>query len=191
MEQITMKVCPKCGYARSPNDTAPGYECPKCGIVYEKFLSASKAINEPKRNQGTPPVSSRSPLRSPTDVVDSSDAKTEDGSTKTESGKKNIVEAFVLGGVAGVVTGVLMIIVGSILTVTLIGSIIGIPLIIAGIWGMVGGPLIGVLTNRKAIKGPCPYCGTTVLGQSTDAGITCKACKKRIVLRDKRFCRVD
>ena len=30
-------ICPKCGYERRPADTAPDYECPKCGIVYAKF----------------------------------------------------------------------------------------------------------------------------------------------------------
>lgn len=33
-----MKQCPKCGYVRQPGDTAPDYECPNCGVVYEKFL---------------------------------------------------------------------------------------------------------------------------------------------------------
>lgn len=31
-----MKVCPKCGYTRRPEDTAPNYECPACGVVYAK-----------------------------------------------------------------------------------------------------------------------------------------------------------
>lgn len=29
-------VCPKCGYVRRPEDTAPAYECPACGVVYAK-----------------------------------------------------------------------------------------------------------------------------------------------------------
>ena len=33
------KKCPKCGYIREPNDSAPEGECPKCGIVYHKFKS--------------------------------------------------------------------------------------------------------------------------------------------------------
>ena len=107
MEQVTMKVCPKCGYARSPDDTAPKYECPKCGIVYEKFLSASKAINEPKRNQVTPPVSSRSSLRSPPDVVDSSAAAKVDasGTHAPSGGTRNRAETSI--GIAGLVILVL------------------------------------------------------------------------------------
>lgn len=32
--------CPKCGYIRRPTDSAPDYECPRCGIVYVKYLKA-------------------------------------------------------------------------------------------------------------------------------------------------------
>lgn len=32
--------CPKCGYIRRPTDNAPEYECPRCGIVYAKYLKA-------------------------------------------------------------------------------------------------------------------------------------------------------
>lgn len=32
--------CPKCHYVRKASDTAPDYECPKCGIIYAKFDSA-------------------------------------------------------------------------------------------------------------------------------------------------------
>ncbi len=28
--------CPKCHYVRGPEDTAPDYECPRCGVVYAK-----------------------------------------------------------------------------------------------------------------------------------------------------------
>lgn len=31
-----MKTCPKCGYVRQPQDEAPDYECPKCGVIYAK-----------------------------------------------------------------------------------------------------------------------------------------------------------
>lgn len=32
-----MKTCPKCSYIRQATDTAPDYECPKCGIIYAKY----------------------------------------------------------------------------------------------------------------------------------------------------------
>jgi len=30
------KICKKCGYERQSTDTAPDYECPKCGAIYTK-----------------------------------------------------------------------------------------------------------------------------------------------------------
>lgn len=38
-----MTTCPKCGYERQPSDTAPDYECPKCGVIYQKYLDAQAA----------------------------------------------------------------------------------------------------------------------------------------------------
>lgn len=42
-ESIT--TCPRCQYQRQASDNCPDYECPKCGIVYAKFL-AVKAQRE-------------------------------------------------------------------------------------------------------------------------------------------------
>ncbi len=33
------RVCPKCGYQRKPADSGPAYECPHCGVIYEKHLA--------------------------------------------------------------------------------------------------------------------------------------------------------
>src|SRR6056297_47925 len=35
--------CPKCGYERQPEDLAPEYECPSCGVIYEK---AEKSVEQ-------------------------------------------------------------------------------------------------------------------------------------------------
>jgi len=44
------KKCPKCEYIRKENESTPDYECPNCGIVYEKF----EAIQKSKyRNRGS------------------------------------------------------------------------------------------------------------------------------------------
>ena len=40
------KICPKCGYERKEVDTAPDYECPMCGIIYDKFKNQNKDIIE-------------------------------------------------------------------------------------------------------------------------------------------------
>lgn len=36
------KKCGKCGYIRKSTDTAPDWECPECGIVYEKIESVTQ-----------------------------------------------------------------------------------------------------------------------------------------------------
>jgi len=37
------KKCLKCGYERQPSDVAPEYECPRCGVVYEKAEQRQRA----------------------------------------------------------------------------------------------------------------------------------------------------
>lgn len=39
-----MKTCPKCGYVRQPQDEAPDYECPKCGVIYAKAQPSTKDL---------------------------------------------------------------------------------------------------------------------------------------------------
>lgn len=38
-----MITCPKCQYVRQPSDTAPDYECPRCGIIYAKYDPGAEA----------------------------------------------------------------------------------------------------------------------------------------------------
>lgn len=45
------KQCVKCGYVRQSSDTAPDYECPKCGVIYSK---AEHAIRPPVETPDTP-----------------------------------------------------------------------------------------------------------------------------------------
>lgn len=53
-----MNTCPKCGYIRKPGDTAPDYECPRCGVVYAKVLQSGAATSPelpaPMRPSPTP-----------------------------------------------------------------------------------------------------------------------------------------
>lgn len=41
-----MNECPKCGYTRTPEDLAPNYECPACGVIYDKYVKAQAAKAE-------------------------------------------------------------------------------------------------------------------------------------------------
>lgn len=46
------RVCPKCGYQRRSEDQAPDHECPRCGVIYDKIVSAQS-------RQAVPAESSR------------------------------------------------------------------------------------------------------------------------------------
>lgn len=50
---MDIKPCPKCGYKRTTNDKAPEYECPACGIVYEKFLKP-QSVQKPTKDNNPP-----------------------------------------------------------------------------------------------------------------------------------------
>jgi membrane associated rhomboid family serine protease len=46
-----MVICPKCGYLRQPKDDdfVSKEECPKCGVVYEKFEKVQRQLNAGKK----------------------------------------------------------------------------------------------------------------------------------------------
>jgi DNA-directed RNA polymerase subunit RPC12/RpoP len=102
--------------------------------------------------------------------------------------KNDKVNGFFMGIPAGIITAIIFILVGFLLCLTGIGAIIGVPLIIGGI----ASPFIGpVAVGLTSIKGKCPYCESEVQASSMDKGVTCPACKKRIVIRDKKFYKVE
>jgi DNA-directed RNA polymerase subunit RPC12/RpoP len=43
----------------------------------------------------------------------------------------------------------------------------------------------------KTLQGPCPHCGHKILVAENKPGVTCAACKKRSVIRSKRFVRIE
>jgi DNA-directed RNA polymerase subunit RPC12/RpoP len=66
--------------------------------------------------------------------------------------------------------------------------ILGVPFIFVGLLLPIVLPFI---MGSQALQGECPYCKTQVTSYFTSQGITCSACKKRIVIRDKRFIKID
>jgi len=104
--------------------------------------------------------------------------------TETRSAK---LEGVGLGFVGGVMIGAVFVVVGALLSFTGIGACIGIPMIIVGVVM----PFVGPLMRLNNIKGKCPYCRCDVSSLSTDPGVTCPACKRRIIIRDKKFFRVE
>lgn len=61
-------VCPKCNYTRQPTDTAPDYECPKCGVIYAKATLASSRKNEPSISANQNPQHSHNEIIQDTDT---------------------------------------------------------------------------------------------------------------------------
>lgn len=46
----TVRTCPKCGYQRQPGEQTPEHECPRCGVIYEKYQSVQgRQVNTPDR----------------------------------------------------------------------------------------------------------------------------------------------
>ena len=43
MNNNALTECPKCRYVRQRGDTAPDWQCPRCGIAYEKFAAEAPA----------------------------------------------------------------------------------------------------------------------------------------------------
>jgi len=61
MEQV-VKVCPKCGYR---HETAGGKECPRCGIIYDKYYARQAASMKPEKAPPDPGAVPGSAARKP------------------------------------------------------------------------------------------------------------------------------
>jgi DNA-directed RNA polymerase subunit M/transcription elongation factor TFIIS len=100
-----------------------------------------------------------------------------------ESAKTEIIKR--KGGLDGFILGIPMAIVcfalGIFLSMTGIGSLIGMPLVIVSFFI----PFVLAFITLSFISGPCPYCGHKVLAQTKKTGVNCSACKKRIVIGRK------
>ncbi len=48
------KKCVKCGYVRQAAETAPEYECPKCGVIYAKAEATAEIAAIITSGKGTP-----------------------------------------------------------------------------------------------------------------------------------------
>lgn len=82
-----------------------------------------------------------------------------------------------------VVIGVILIILG--LIIPIIGPIL-IFLGVASLLASIVGPFLGI----KALRLPCPYCETEIAVMNNKKGVTCKACKQRVVIRNNEFIKI-
>lgn len=101
-----------------------------------------------------------------------------------------------LGGAAGMGfmgfgCGFWLVIFGVLLSLTGIGAIIGIPLIIMGLSLPIVSAMFGLVTGSLMLKGKCPYCDSNITVANITGGIDCPACKKRLLMRNKKFVNVN
>lgn len=94
------------------------------------------------------------------------------------------------GVLGGIVIGAVTIVVGGLLTATVIGAILGIPLILFGIVAIVISPFQGGIMGLMAKKGKCPYCQNELTFVYQKA-LTCKYCKKRLLVKNKQLSLVE
>lgn len=87
---------------------------------------------------------------------------------------------FIILGLFGLLGGLLF------LAIPLLGWILG----GMAIFGSIGMLAAGI-SAAGTLKGQCPYCNEEVSGIESQKGFNCTACKKRIVIRDKKFYRTD
>lgn len=82
------------------------------------------------------------------------------------------------GGFGGMMFGLLiapvMIIVGTMLCLTGLGAILGIPMIIAAVFT----PLIAPMMGMRAHRGKCPDCGMIVASMADGKNYDCPACSR-------------
>jgi hypothetical protein len=91
------------------------------------------------------------------------------------------------GLLLGMLVVPLLLIVGTMLCLTGLGAILGVPMIIAGILAPLLGPMIGI----GAARGKCPWCGTAISAVGGITGFYCHACSKKIAVSDRKFVKVE
>ncbi len=95
------------------------------------------------------------------------------------------------GAVFGIVSGIFLIIIGVLLCATIIGAILGIPLILFGLGMVITGPFSGLAAGLMGVKAPCPYCQNTLSFTFNKKALTCKYCRKRLLVRGKELMLVE
>jgi predicted RNA-binding Zn-ribbon protein involved in translation (DUF1610 family) len=96
-------------------------------------------------------------------------------------------KAPVQGGFGGMLFGMLavpiLVIVGTMLCLTGLGAILGIPMILSAVFAPLLGPMMGI----GALHGKCPWCGVNVTSIVNAKDFDCHACGRRIAVRRREF----
>jgi DNA-directed RNA polymerase subunit RPC12/RpoP len=100
-----------------------------------------------------------------------------------EEHEKAPVEGAFGGLLYGMLAVPILVIVGTLLCLTGLGAILGIPMILAAVFSPLLGPMIGL----GALKGKCPWCGAAVNSIANAKDFDCHACGKRIAIKHREF----
>lgn len=87
----------------------------------------------------------------------------------------------------GMLAAPILIIVGTLLCLTGLGAILGVPLIL----GAILAPLLGPMIGFGALKGKCPWCGSPVSSVTGTKVFYCLACNQGICIRKRKFVRAE
>ncbi len=83
----------------------------------------------------------------------------------------------------GLIVTPMCLIVGTMLCLTGLGAVLGVPIIIGGVLA----PLLGPMIVIGEPKGKCPWCGTKVTNVFNASAFECHECGKSIDAHDQRF----
>ena len=96
-------------------------------------------------------------------------------------------KAPVRGAFGGLLFGMLAVpilaIVGTMLCLTGLGAILGVPMIAAAFLAPLIGPMIGI----GELHGTCPWCKTRIHSIIAVPQFYCHACSKKVLIQDRKF----
>jgi len=108
------------------------------------------------------------------------DAKTDENAEQKTDENVGTEIINMSGGCLGTI---LLVIGGIALSATGIGALIGIPMIIKGV----------ILPFQKIphLKGSCPWCSNEIISNIKNKATTCGVCKKRVLIQDNQFVKIE
>ncbi len=83
------------------------------------------------------------------------------------------------------ITVPILAIVGTMLCLTGLGALLGVPMIIVAVLAPLLGPMIGI----GAMHGTCPWCGIRIHSIITVPEFYCHGCSKPILIENRKFLR--
>jgi uncharacterized Zn finger protein (UPF0148 family) len=109
--------------------------------------------------------------------------ESEHGEPPTREKERSPEKGAFSGLLMGVIVVPMLLIVGTLLCLTGLGAILGVPMIVAGILAPLVGPLIGMRSHQTH----CPYCGTSLSNLESSRPATCPVCNQKVTMNRGRL----